>query len=133
VIERLPGELRSCLRAGGKTTLMVWADCDHDCPAPDDLRALFWAEAQQQGISQAEFDTVVFALARDRIENWIEFLQTGATDESKEGPRLKHTRPAADAAKKLARFCSGGEPATNLPDSLQWSCANWRELAKRMA
>src|SRR5688500_2566418 len=50
VVEKMPGELGRCLEAGGTTTLMVWADCDHDCTDPNALKALFWKEAQKNGI-----------------------------------------------------------------------------------
>lgn len=131
IAERLPKELRICLAAGGDTTLMVWADCDDNCVDGDALKAQFWTESQRQGITKEQFDRVVFVLAKDRLENWIEFLLTGRTDESKEGPRVRHNRDVAEAAKKLANFCRKGKPV-ELPPSLQWSCKNWRALAERM-
>ena len=85
VVERTPRELQGCLAAGGDTTLMVWADCDDNCADGEALKAHFWKEAQRQGITQAQFDRIVFIFAKDRIENWVEFLTTGNTDESKEG------------------------------------------------
>lgn len=132
VIERLPAELANCRNAGGNTTLMVWADCDHDCASPDALRELFWQEASRRHITTEQFDSVVFALAKDRLENWIEFLAAGRTDECREGPRVKHTRQAADAARKLAEMCRGNVAASDMPPSLQWSCVNWRALVERM-
>ncbi len=110
---------------------MVWGDCDDNCADGDALRTTFWKEAQQQGITKENFDQVVFVYAKDRLENWIEFLQTGSTDESKEGPRVD-TRAAADAAKKLAEYCKAGKPINGMPSSLQWSCKNWRLRAERM-
>jgi hypothetical protein len=132
VIAEMPNQLRLCLNAGGDTTLMVWADCDDDCADGDVLKVKFWEEAKRQGITKQEFDRVVFIFARDRLENWIEFLQTGKTDESSEGPRVKHNRDAADAAKKLAYFCKDNKPLPDIPPSLEWSCKNWRALAERM-
>ncbi len=132
VAEKIPRELRNCLEAGGDTTLMVWADCDDTCQDGDSLKAQFWTEAQRQGVTKEHFDRVVFIFAKDRLENWIEFLQTGGTDESKEGPRVKHNRTVAAAARKLADFCRAGKPIDGLPPSLQWSCRNWRALAERM-
>ncbi|HWE94751.1 MAG TPA: hypothetical protein VG269_12370 [Tepidisphaeraceae bacterium] len=132
VIARMPAELRSCLNAGGDTTLMVWADCDDNCADGEALKGSFRQEAQRQGITTEQFDRVVFIFAKDRLENWIEFLQTGNTDESKEGPRVKHNRTVADAAKKLADFCRAGKLVDGIPPSLQWSCRNWRALAERM-
>jgi hypothetical protein len=132
LVKKLPTELRSCLNAGGHTTLMVWADCDHDCATPEALKALFWNGVQQQGITKDQFERVVFIFAKDRIENWIEFLATENTDESKEGPRVKHNRKVAEAAKKLAIMCKEGKPVQNMPPSLKWSCKNWKTLCKCM-
>ena len=132
VIAEMPNQLRLCLNAGGDTTLMVWADCDHDCADGEVLKGKFLEEAKRQGITKEQFDLVVFIFARDRLENWIEFLKTGKTDESSEGPRVNHNREAADAAKKLADFCKGNKPVPGIPPSLQWSCRNWRALAERM-
>ena len=132
VVEQLPAELARCLGAGGDTTLMVWADCDDDCADPEALKARFWRDTQRQAITKEQFERVVFLFAKDRIENWIEFLTTGSTDESKEGPRVKHNRQAAEAAKTLARMCRENKPVDNMPPSLQWSCKNWWALVKRM-
>ncbi|MEX1039861.1 MAG: hypothetical protein WDZ51_04480 [Pirellulaceae bacterium] len=131
VIAEMPNQLRLCLNAGGDTTLMVWADCDDDCAGCEELKAKFWEEAQRQGITNEEFDRVVFVFAKDRLENWIQFLQTGTTDESNEGPRVKNNRAAADAAKKLAEICQAGGPVSGMPPSLQWSCKNWHGLVKK--
>lgn len=132
VVAAMPGQLKLCLAAGGDTTLMVWADCDDNCDDPEKLRAQFWKEAQANEITKEQFDLVVFILPKDRIENWIEFLATGNTDESKEGPRVKYPSEASKAAKKLAKICSQDEAVENLPPSLQWSCRNWRALVARM-
>ncbi len=132
VIAKVPGELRNCLDAGGNTTLMVWSDLDDDRDNGDALKADFWQEAQRNGISKEDFDRIVFIFAKDRLENWIEFLDTGKTDESKEGPRVKTNRAGADAAKKLAAMCQSGRPVDDMPPSLQWSCKNWRALVNRM-
>lgn len=132
LMARMSAELQSCLARGGDTTLMVWADLDHDMQDGDELREKFWAVAQQTGIKKEQFEQVVFVFAKDRLENWIEFLLTGTTDESKEGPRQKHDRPVADAAKSLARRCLSGAAEPNFPPSLAWSCRNWRTLVERM-
>ena len=132
LIARMPTELLSCLEMGGDTTLMVWADLDDDVADGEDLKAMFRTVAQQAGITDDQFEQVVFAFAKDRIENWIEFLLTGKTDESKEGPRQKHDRPVAEAARSLARRCSLAAEEPRLPPSLAWSCRNWRTLVERM-
>ncbi|NOT01155.1 MAG: hypothetical protein HOP29_11060 [Phycisphaerales bacterium] len=103
-----------------------------NCDDAEALKTAFWKEAEGQGIAKKQFDRVVFIFAKDRLENWIEFLETGSTDESKEGPRVKHNRTAADAAKKLAEFRKAGESVDGMTPSLQWSCGNWRALAERM-
>lgn len=134
VIKRTPKELESCLNAGSDTTLMVWADCD-DCADGDALKELFWKEAEKQEVSREDFDTIVFAFARYRLENWIQFLQDGSTDENNKGPRLPKNKQgplAADAARKLAEKCQAGHGIPNIPPSLEWSCKNWRALVDRM-
>lgn len=132
LISRMSAELRACLEMGGDTTLMVWADLDHDMDDGEQLKARFWTTAQQDGITRDQFDQVVFVFAKDRLENWIEFLLTGATDELSEGPRQKHDKLVADAARTLASRCSGRVLGPPMPPSLQWSCQNWRNLAERM-
>lgn len=111
---------------------MVWADLDDDMADGDELKAKFWTVAQEAGITQEQFEQVVFVFAKDRIENWIEFLLTGTTDESKEGPRQKHGRPVAEAARLLAKRCMSGAAEPQLSPSLAWSCRNWRALVGRM-
>jgi hypothetical protein len=132
LIQNMPAELQRCSKAGADTTLMVWGDCDDTCADGEALMAAFWKEAQRQGVTQEQFDRVVFIFAKDRLENWIEFLQAGNTDEAKEGPRVKHNRDVADAARKLAELCKTGKPVADMPPSLKWSCKNWRTLVGRM-
>ena len=133
LIETMPRELKACLKMGGSTTLMVWADVDDDMADAEALKAEFWKVAEAAGVSWEEFDQVVFVFAKDRIVNCIDFLQTGQTKESVEGRRIKHGREAAEAARKLAAKCLSGAPIPNLPSSLQWSCRNWRVCVKRMS
>lgn len=132
LIKKLPAELKACLAAGADRTLMVWADLDDDMADGNQLKQEFWKEAQAAGIPKAEFDQVVFAFAKDRLENWIEFLVSGKTNESQEGPRVKHNREVADAARALAERCQGKAQGPSLPPSLAWSCENWSKLVKRM-
>ena len=105
LIEEMPKQLKACLAMGGQTTLMVWADCDHDRANGNDLKETFWEKAEKAGISRTEFEEVIFVFAKDRLENWVEFLDTGKTDELQEGPRVKSGKAAADAARvaKLIR------------------------------
>lgn len=133
LIRRMPNELRICLAMGGETTLMVWADLDDNMADGDTLKDRFWQEAQGAGLTRPDFDKVVFVFAKDRLENWIEFLRTGATDESKEGPRVKHDRDVAEAARILATRCLSKTKGPRLPPSLIWSCRNWKILVKRMS
>ena len=132
VVEELPAELKRCSSAGGDTTLMVWADCDKDCDDGDALKDKFWKEAEQSGITEGDFDRIVFIFAKYRLENWIQFLNTGETNEAEKGPRLKQGKEAAEAAKKLASMCRQSKAVDNMPPSLQWSCRNWQALVERM-
>jgi hypothetical protein len=131
VINSLPDEIGVAQRVGGDITIMVWADVDDDMPNSDALKNAFWEECKRQDIPRHQFDAVVFALAKDRIENWIEFLNTGKTDESREGSRVNN-KQAVEAAKRLAEHCAGGAAIPNIPDSLEWSCRSWRALVQRM-
>lgn len=132
LIRKMPSELKACLTQGGKTTLMVWADLDDNMDDGEELKRAFWNEAQSQGIEEQQFSQVVFVFAKDRLENWIEYLIDGATDESVEGPRIKDNSKARKAAEKLANRCKHNQADPPLPPSLEWSCQNWRELAIRM-
>ena len=133
VIEKMPQELKNCIKAGSNTTLMVFAECDHDCVDGGTLKADFWKESQRQSITKEDFDSVVFIFAKDRLENWIEYLQTGKCNEDVESPRVRNGREVADAARKLASFCRDGKQIDGLPPSLKWSCKNWRLLVARMS
>ncbi len=127
-----PKELKNVLRAGADTTLIVFADIDDKLKTGDELKELYWRTAQENGISREEFDKVVFIFSKDRIENWIQFLQTGQTDENKEGPRVNNNSEVRNAAQKLAEMCLSGNPTVSLPPSLHWSCNNWHQLINRM-
>lgn len=131
LMAKLPTEIKAAVQAGGDTTVVVWADVDDNMANPNALKSAFWAECQRAGITREQFEEVVFALAEDRIENWIEFLNTGSTDESREGPRVKDFE-AVQAARRLAELCSQGTTLPRMPASLQWSCQNWRALKQRM-
>jgi len=128
----MPAELQACIAMGGDTTLMVWADLDHDMSDGNQLRQKFHEEAKQNGIADDDFDRVLFVFAKDRLENWIEFLLKGSTDEAQEGPRVKDGKRVAAAAKTLAQRCKGQLQGGQLPPSLNWSCQNWRRLVERM-
>lgn len=132
LISKLPSELRACLSMGGMATLMVWADVDDKESDGQALKDKFWKEAEAAGIAREEFEKVVFIFAKDRIENWIQFLLDGHTDEKTEGPRIKKFAKVGEAARKLAKRCARIEDGPPLPASLEWSCKNWRQLVKQM-
>src|SRR5712671_2278504 len=50
LIKQMPTELRACLAMGADTTLMVWADINHDLADGEQLRAEFWKFASQTGV-----------------------------------------------------------------------------------
>lgn len=132
LIAAVPAELRRCLNQGASTTLMVWADLDDTMDNGDELVEVFKKAALAEGISEEEFTRVVFIFAKDRLENWIEFLETGSTDEKVEGPRVKQGRRARDAAILLADRCKKKQADPPFPPSLAWSCKNWHSLMNRM-
>ncbi len=121
------------MSTGGQTTLMVWADLDDDMNNGEELKAKFRETAEADGIAPEQFERVVFVFAKDRLENWIQYLNDGATDERVEAPRVKHNRIVADAARKLAERCRQMQIDPPLPPSLEWSCRNWRQLVERMS
>jgi len=131
LIATLPKELRTANQAGAQTALIVWADVDDNMESPEELKRAFREAAQRDGISEDDFGRVVFAFAEDRMENWIEFLNSGTTDESREAPRVKDVE-AVNAARRLAELCLRGAPIPSIPPSLEWSCRNWRTLVERM-
>lgn len=132
LIAKMPAELKLCSRIGSDTTLMVWADLDHDMSSGEELKQRFWIEAQRAGIAKEQFEAVVFIFAKDRLENWIEFLNMGATDESREGVRVKQPKEAAQAGRALADLCIKKKQSQPMPISLLWSCNQWYSLVKRM-
>jgi len=132
LLERFPEELKLCASQGGDTTLVVIADVDDDCKDCDTLKMKYHSKAKESGLSDELFEKVVFIFPKDRIENWVEFLNTGHTDESTEGPRVDPAVAAA-AARKLAKICKHSDkPNEQFPPSLQWSCHNWKTLVERM-
>jgi len=114
---------------------MVWADMDDDMADGDALKSVFWSRCKAAGISAQEFESVIFVFAKDRLENWIEYLLEGATEEHQEGRKAgkysKDQRRARDAAKKLAESCKENNALANCPKSLSWSCQNWRKAAEQ--
>jgi hypothetical protein len=127
-----PRELKNCVAAGGNTTLIVLADID-DMKDGEKLKQQYRTTAENAGISKEIFDKAVFIFAKNRIENWIEFLETGTTDENNEGPRVKENAIVRTAARKLAEKCrSHGQSKDMFPPSLEWSCRNWQSLVNRM-
>jgi hypothetical protein len=131
VINQLYHEMTLMTGRGASFTLMVWADLDHDQPDPDRFASQIREGAKGHGIPEDAFDNVVFVFAKDRLENWIEYLLTGKTDEGIEGPRVEPV-VAAEAARKLADLCERGAPVDALPPSLKWSCDNWHALKRRL-
>jgi hypothetical protein len=131
LLAKFPGELKLVESRGGDTTLIVFADVDEKLKNGAQLKELYWERARQEGISREVFEKVVFITPKDRIENWIEFLLSGSTDENLEGPRVDDSK-AIQAARLLAEKCASGVGIPDIPPSLTWSCNNWRMLVERM-
>lgn len=125
-------ELKGVISAGSDTTLIVFADIDDELKNGDELKELYWETAQKDGISKEDFEKAVFIFSKDRIENWIQFIQAGMTDEEKEGPRVHDNAIVRESAQKLAQMCLSGKSDNMLPPSLAWSCKNWHSLVTRM-
>lgn len=125
-------ELKNVLAAGANTTLIVFADIDDEFDDGEELKKLYWEVAQKNKIKKEDFDKVVFIFSKDRIENWIQFIQTGTTDEDKEGPRVYNNSIVKDSANKLADMCLDKKTECKFPKSLKWSCCNWHLLINRM-
>jgi hypothetical protein len=133
LLDAFPKELQACEAAGGDTTLIVLADVDDDLENSDELKKKYWETAQKAGISKEIFEKAVFIFPKDRIENWVEFLSTGKTDEGQEGPRVKNNVTVVKAAQSLAERCRASNNLNRtFPPSLEWSCRNWRLLVNRM-
>jgi len=143
VLNRFPIELRACMEAGANTTLVVFTDLDDDCENGDERKKEYWEKTDQtlRDVNSQKrkewFDHAVFIFPKDRIENWIQFLLDGATDEHTEGPRLKKNPTGNNrvrvAARKLAKLCQRAErPPAEFPPSLLWSCKSWKTLVHRM-
>ena len=132
VISRFPIELKNCAKMGSNATLVVLADVDDDCKDADELKRKFWEFAKNADISIEMFEKAIFIFPKDRIENWIQFLSTGETDENKEAPRVTGIE-AKRAARKLAEMHESNKKPANLPPSLKWSCINWKKLTARMS
>lgn len=132
LLAEFPREFRNVLKAGSDTTLIVFADIDESLQNGDELKDKYLESARANGISEEDFKKVVFIFSKDRIENWVQFLQTGSTDENVEGPRVGNNSTVREAAQKLAGMCLSGKPVSSLPPSLRWSCENWHKLVKHM-
>ncbi|MDR0585427.1 MAG: hypothetical protein LBG57_13925 [Treponema sp.] len=117
--EAFPKELQSCITAGGNSTLIVLTDIDDDLEDGDQLKKKYRETAQRAGISEDDFEKAVFIFPKDRIENWVEFLSEGKTDENREGPRIKNFSKVRDMARLLADKCkSPGRNSEQFPPSL---------------
>lgn len=115
-----------------RAILAVLADVDDDVASPDVLKEKYWQAAEAAGISRGVFDKVLFLFPKYRIENWIQYINNGSTDENAKGPRVPNS-VAKEAGKKLAQMCLNGTTGgAQLPLSLEWSCRNWHGLLGRM-
>ncbi|MDR0312697.1 MAG: hypothetical protein LBI14_03795 [Treponema sp.] len=130
---KFPQELKNCIAMGSDTTLIVLADLD-TLETGDQLKKLYWETAKENGITQEMFEKAVFICPKYRIENWVQYLSTGNTDEEEEGPRVKNNNSKVrDMAQVLAKKCRQiQQTKVSLPPSLEWSCHNWRILVERM-
>ncbi|MCL2016106.1 MAG: hypothetical protein FWG68_07680 [Defluviitaleaceae bacterium] len=130
-----PVELERCTKMGADTTLVVMTDLDDDCANGDILRDKYRQIAENAEIDEKLFAKVVFICPKYRIENWIEYLNTGHTDENIKAPRTDNNS-AKMAAIKLADMCQKNVDKNignaDFPLSLKWSCNNWNEISRQL-
>ena len=131
LLKQFPRYLDLCSRRGGHTTLVVLGDLDHSHKNGDELKEKYWKAANAADIKREYFDQVIFIFPKDRIENWIEYINMGHTNEEIEGPRVS-IEEARKAGKALAVRCKSSQALQNIPLSLAWSCNNWQQLVRRM-
>jgi hypothetical protein len=131
--QRFPQELKNCNSMGSDTTLIVLADID-ELETGGQLKNLYWETAEKNGITREMFEKAVFVCPKYQIENWVQYLSTGDTNENTEGPRVGNdNRKVRDMAQVLAKKCRQTQQTkVSLPPSLEWSCHNWRILVERM-
>jgi hypothetical protein len=131
--QRFPQELKNCIAMGGNTTLIVLADLDK-LKNGDLLKKRYLETARENGITPEMFEQAVFICPKYRIENWIQYLSSGSTDENEKGPRVKNdNRKVSDMAHDLAKKCRQiQQTRESFPPSLEWSCQNWKVLVERM-
>lgn len=131
LLNKFPNELQLVHAQGSDTTLVVFADIDDDIETGDELKKRYEEKMNTCNIPKEWLNEVVFIFSKDRIENWIEYILEGKTNENIEGKRVDRSA-AKKAAQELAKLCKGGKPQTMLPPSLQWSCKNWHNLVNTM-
>jgi hypothetical protein len=85
LIARMPRELRTCLEMGADTTLMVWADLDDDMDDGEQLRREFQKNATQNGLTEEDFDRVVFIFAKTGSKTGSSFYSLGQLMRLKKG------------------------------------------------
>ncbi len=131
LLQKFPQVLLNCAKRGADTALIVLADVDDDCDSCEELKKKYIKAAKDYGIDDGLLKSVVFVFPKDRIENWIQFINDGVTDEAIEAPRVKN-EVAVAAARKLADMCKTNIDDGQFPTSLKWSCKNWRRFVGRM-
>jgi hypothetical protein len=67
LMRALPTEFNTARSIGSSTAIMVWADLDNDCSDGDQLKRAFKKVAKAEGMSDAEFESIIFAFAKDRM------------------------------------------------------------------
>lgn len=130
VINRFPKELKA-LRSRSGSALVVMIDADKD--SVSDVRQIIDQKLAQTGEPPVRVKDLVFvASPKWRIENWIQYLREGHTDESKQGPRLDKENSCREDAKRLFESCIGNVALLQAPESLESACAEWKPFRNRI-
>ena len=115
----------NAVRARPGTALVVLIDADRD--SVETIRRLLDDRLKQEQMNAlSSEDRVFIASPKWRIENWIEYLKTGKTDEKSQGPRLDDEGSARTLALDLHRKCLVKSPLLNVPPSLGKACEEWQ-------
>jgi hypothetical protein len=127
LVNDFPRQLKAVRSRGGKAALVVLIDADHD--SVQEIREVLdrrLKEADMPTISPE--DPIFIAIPKWRIENWIEYLRTGDTDEAAQGARLIDEASARPLAAKLHETCLNGPPLASPPPSLEQACTEWQRF-----
>lgn len=124
LVQDFPRQVKAVRSRGGAAALVVLIDADRD--SVDKVWNILNDRLKQEGMSVISSSDLIFiASPKWRIENWIEYLRTGATNEELQGPRLEDEGSAREDAGSLYQMCVTRALPPNPPPSLKAACEQW--------